>query len=331
MTAQPALLENPGLDDATEQAPAPLSAQGISLTLGSRVVLSDVSFSVGEGEVFGILGPNGSGKTSLMRCLSGLMRQDIGAVRLSGELLGDKNRDARAKMGVVFQDPSLDAKLTVQENLELGARLFNVRGNEAKERVADLLKFIELSERADDPCGILSGGLKRRVELARALIGNPSVLLLDEPTTGLDMHAFERTWQRLLALRDSRGMSLLVTTHRADEAAFCDRLAILDRGRIIACDTPQNLLKKVSGDVISIEAERPDALAQQLEEHFELRARVIDDRIEIEVEDAHLLIPRLVEALPTGRLRAVTMRRPSLADAFFHLTGRGLGDAEETP
>ena len=189
----------------------------LRLSLDSRLILDEVSFSVASGEIVGILGPNGSGKTSLMRCITGLWQQDRGTVRLDGTLLDRRGRVRRSDMGVVFQDPSLDIKLTARENLIYGAKLFGIRAKEAARR-DELLAFMELTDRSGDKVETFSGGMKRRLELARALINEPSVLLLDEPTNGLDPIAFDRTWQRLLLLRKERALALLLSTHRADEA-----------------------------------------------------------------------------------------------------------------
>ncbi len=326
MSAQvaPPLAEG-GLADAAPQ----LSAQLVSLTLGSRVVLDDVSFSVRAGEIFGLLGPNGSGKTSLMRCLAGLLEPNQGQLRLGGLELGARSRALRADIGVVFQDPSLDDRLTARENLMLAAALFGVRGAEAKERAKELLVFMELAGREDEPVRNFSGGMKRRLEIARALIHKPKLLLMDEPTTGLDPHACERIWQRLLALRRLQGLTIVLTTHKAEEAARCERLLVIDRGRVVGIDTPDGLLARFSGDILTLEADRPDELVSELRLKLGLLPQVVDTKVELTLPRAHELIPRLVEALPQGRLHAVTMRRPTLADAFLHITGRRLEEDEQ--
>jgi ABC-2 type transport system ATP-binding protein len=311
---------------------AHLAARGISLTLGPRVVLDDVSFAVRPGEVFGLLGPNGSGKTSLMRCLSGLLTPDLGVLWLGGRELSKKSRALRAGIGVVFQDASLDDRLTARENLVLAAALFGVRGAEARERAKELLVFMELGGREDDPVRTFSGGMKRRLEIARALIHRPRLVLMDEPTTGLDPHACERIWNRLLALRKLQGLTIVLTTHKADEAALCDRLLVIDRGHVVTVDTPEGLLGRFSGDILTLEGERPRELAEEVKLKLGLTAHLVDDKVELALNRAHELIPRLVEALPPGRLRAVTMRRPTLADAFVRITGRRLDqDSEPEP
>jgi ABC-2 type transport system ATP-binding protein len=310
-----------GASDVTPR----LSVRGVGLTLGGRVVLDDVSFSVSPGEVFGLLGPNGSGKTSLMRCLTGLMRPDLGVIWLNGNELGPKDRKRRADIGVVFQDASLDDRLTALENLRLSAALFGIRGKEATRRAKDLLVFMELADRANDLVKTLSGGMRRRLEIARALIHSPKLLLMDEPTTGLDVSACERLWQRLLALRKLQGITLVLTTHKPEEAALCDRLLVVDRGHVVIVDTPDALLSRVSGDVITLDVADPEALVTELRDVHGLHAEVVDGAVVFEREAAHTFVPRLVESQPAGRLRSVGMRRPTLADAFLKITGRRLG------
>lgn len=332
MCAQAALLDLSENPVEFERPEPTLSIQGMSLTLGQRVVLSDVSFGIGRAEIVGLLGPNGSGKSSLMRCLTGLVAPDVGTLWMDGKAVSLANRTLRARLGVVFQDPSLDNKLTCLENLQLGAGLFAVPRNEALKRARELLVFMEIADRAKDLVGTLSGGMRRRLELARALIHQPKILLLDEPTTGLDPIAFERTWQRLLALRRMQGLSILVSTHRAEEAAMCDRVVVLDRGHVIANDSPAAILDRVAGDVITIEADRPQELVDELLNEFELVSHREGDKVIIEREEGHAFIPRLVESFPPGRFRSIALRRPSLADAFFKLTGHNLmsdsGDAK---
>lgn len=306
-----------------------LGVRGMGLSVKRRIILDDVSFTVNPGEVFGILGPNGSGKTSLLRCLTGLIKPDLGTVSLDGKTMAPGAQKLRAALGVVFQDPSIDDRLTARDNLVLGARLFAVAGKEARHRADELLKFMELQDRGDDLVRTFSGGMRRRLELARALIHQPSMLLLDEPTSGLDPAAFERTWHRLLALRRLHGLTLMLSTHRADEAARCDRLLVIDRGHVVACDTPTRLLRRVAGDVIVVQASEPELLRTELAERMGVVAHVSGEEVLLEREGGHMFIPRLVEAFEPGRIKSVSLRQPSLADAFFHLTGRGLGATTE--
>jgi ABC-2 type transport system ATP-binding protein len=307
-----------------EQAWPRLGVHNLTLSYGRRVVLDDVSLAVAPGEVVGLLGPNGSGKTSLLRCLTGLMPAQRGLIRLDGRAVAAGARTLRSCMGVVFQEPSLDIKLTAFDNLLLGAALFGIRGAEARQRAQELLVFMDLEARSREPVQRLSGGMRRRLEVARALIHRPALLLLDEPTTGLDPLALDRTWQRLLALRRAQGLTMLLSTHHAEEAARCDRVVVLDRGHVVATDTPDGLLARVAGDVIVMEAEKPDALVQELHRELGVTAILQGEQVLLERESGHTWVPRIVEALGARRLQAISVRRPSLADAFYHLTGRGL-------
>ncbi len=317
----------PAVSDLEIQEPLPpkLAIQGMSLTLGTRVVLDDLFFDVQPGQIVGLLGPNGSGKTSLMRCLTGMIRPDRGTVWLDGASVPAHSRDLRASMGVVFQEASLDNHLRAIENLELGGRLFGLSKLEARQRATELLNFVDLADRAQDLTKTFSGGMRRRLELARALIHKPDILLLDEPTSGLDPVAFERIWQRLMALRKAKELTILVSTHRADEAERCDRLVVMDRGHIVANEAPETLMKRVRGDIISLDVEDAERCVKAVEAELEMPARVVSKHgVELELNDAHQFVPRLVEAFPAGTFRSLSIRRPSLADAFFHLTGHSL-------
>ena len=320
---------------AAAQDAAPRAANGARLRLrvrglrhrfGTLSVLDGLDLEVAPGEIFGLLGPNGSGKSTTLRVLTGMLIPDAGTIELDGERVAPGGRPLRQRMGVVFQSGSLDARLSARENLALAAALYGIRGDDARGRVEELIEFTALRERANDLVGEFSGGMRRRLELARALLHEPSLLILDEPTTGLDERFFRQTWERIEALRAQRGLTVLLTTHRSEEAERCDRVAIVDGGRVIAEDVPEALRRRVSGDVLTLEADAPDALAAELSTRFAVDARVVDGKVVLERERGHELIPRLVESLPAGRLRSLSMHRPTLADVFVKLTGRSLAD-----
>ncbi len=305
-----------------------LEIRSIEMSIGARVILDKVSFSVAPGEIVGILGPNGSGKTSLMRCITGLWQMDRGGVFLNGTLLNSQNRSKRADIGVVFQDPSLDIKLTALENLVFGGRLHGMGNKEARLRADELLKFIDLENRKTDLVQTFSGGMKRRLELARALINEPNVLLLDEPTNGLDPIACKRTWERLLDLRKERDIGMVISTHQTEEATRCDRLIIFDSGRVSTDDTTSNILGVIAGDVITFETSCVGELVTYLGEHFNLTPQKEHDRVVLRTQRGHELIPRIVEAFPPGAFKSISLRQPSLADAFQQITGRSLNNDE---
>jgi ABC-2 type transport system ATP-binding protein len=306
-----------------------LQIAGLCQRFGRVPVLDGLTFKLARGEIFGLLGPNGCGKSTTLRILSGLLVPDAGELRLLGQPVTPGGRELRRQMGVVFQAPSLDGRLSARENLQLSAALQRIPRALAAERVAQALDFSQLGERANSLVKELSGGMKRRLELARALLHGPSLLLLDEPTSGLDEPSFRRTWQRILELRESQQLSVLLTTHRAEEAALCDRVGVMDGGRIVALDTPEALIQQMAGDVLTLEVNDPESTVEHVTQAFGLPARIADGRVLIERERGHELIPRLVEALPPGSIRSLSMHRPTLADVFVKLTGRSLGtDAE---
>ncbi|WP_242338733.1 MULTISPECIES: ABC transporter ATP-binding protein/permease [Anaeromyxobacter] len=308
--------------------PARLAIEGVAVRRGHREVLRGVSLEVRPGEIFGLLGPNGAGKSTLFAILAGLLRPDAGRFLLDGRAIAPGARSLRSAAGIVFQDPGLDGKLTAAENLRLGAALHRVPRREVGARVAALLEEAALADRAREPVDRLSGGMRRRLELARARIHEPPLLVMDEPTSGLDAAAFRAFWARVAALRREAGTTVVLTTHRPDEAERCDRLAVLARGRIVACDTPEALRARVSGDVVVVEADDPEAIAADIGRRLGLPARVRADGVHVEREAAHELVPRIVEAFPAGRLRSVSVRRPTLADAYLAITGEAL---EEQP
>jgi len=304
--------------------PARLSARGLSVQRAGRSVLRDLDLDLAAGEVLAILGPNGAGKTTLFHVLCGLLPPSSGTVRLEGREIEPGSVDFRASTGVVFQSPALDPRLSAKQNLLLAAALHAVARADARRRTAGWLERVELSARADDPVSQLSGGMRRRVEIVRALLHEPRLLILDEPTTGLDEAALRRVWRDLFDLRDRHGLSLLLTTHRAEEAERCDRIAILDRGRFVACDSPDRLRAAVRGDLLVLEARDPAMAASVLRERLGLETRLADGRLTCRLERAHELVPRVVESLPDGELQSIGVRRTGLAEVFLELTGHEL-------
>ncbi len=305
-----------------------LEVEGLRVAYGDRQVLEDLTFTVHRGEVFGLLGPNGSGKSTTFSVLTGMLAPQAVTLRFDGRPIAPGARALREQLGVVFQRPSLDPNMTCRENLGMAGRLHGLARGEIAERSRDLLDFADLADRADDPVKTLSGGMRRRLELARSLVHKPRLLVLDEPTTGLDEASFQRTWQRLEKVRREDQVTLLVSTHRPEEAARCDRLALVDHGRVVACDTPENLQQAVRGDVIALHGPDPEEMGRIVRERFELEPRTLEDGVEVVCEKGHQLVPRLVEAFPDGHLSAVQLHRPSLADVFLKLTGHALEEDE---
>ncbi|HVF61223.1 MAG TPA: ATP-binding cassette domain-containing protein [Thermoanaerobaculia bacterium] len=312
---------------------AAVEASGLEFSYRDRQALRGVSFSVAVGEVYGFLGPNGGGKTTLFRILATLASPARGALRVFGHDVAAAPAAVRRLLGVVFQAPSLDLQLTVRENLLHQGWLHGLAGGELARRAGEQLARFGLAERAGERAATLSGGLRRRVEIAKALLHAPRLLLLDEPSSGLDPGARRDLWDVLAGLR-SAGVTVLLTTHHMDEADRCDRLALLDGGAIVAEGAPTVLKDGIGGDVVTLGADDPDGLAAELAARFpELAPRVADGpggrQVRLERERAHELVPRLAEAFP-GRLAAVTVARPTLEDVFLQRTGHPLY-VEERP
>jgi ABC-2 type transport system ATP-binding protein len=295
---------------------------------GERVALAGVSFDVRRGELLAILGPNGSGKTTLFRILSTALVPDGGSVRLLEADVVRQPHRARRAIGVVFQAPSLDRKLTAAENLRHQGRLYGLRGQALEVRIAEALAGVGVADRARERVERLSGGLARRVELAKGLLHRPAVLLLDEPTTGLDPSARRDFWTYLERVRRETGATVVLTTHLMDEAERSDRVAILDAGHLVALDTPAALTAEIGGEIITVTSDAADALAERIRARFSCPAVVVERTVRIEQPRAHDLVARLVEAFPED-IRRLTLGRPTLDDVFVRRTGHAFRpDAE---
>ncbi|HXO22074.1 MAG TPA: ABC transporter ATP-binding protein [Thermoanaerobaculia bacterium] len=306
-----------------------VEAAGVEFSYKGRKALSGIDFRVAPGEIFGFLGPNGGGKTTLFRILATLARPERGTVRVFGSDLADAAGLVRLRrdLGVVFQSPSLDLQLTVRENLVHQGYLYGLRGADLAARVGKALARFGIADRAGERAKKLSGGLRRRAEIAKALLHGPRLLLLDEPSTGLDPGARRDLSRTLDGLR-REGVTVLLTTHFMEEGDRCDRLALLDGGRIVAEGSPAALKEEIGGDVVILTGPDPEALARDLAARYpELSPAVRDGAVRFERERAHEFVARLVETLP-GRIEAVSVARPTLEDVFLRRTGRALGAAD---
>jgi len=287
---------------------------GLTHRYGERLALDGVSFSVRKGEIFGLLGPNGGGKTTLFKILSTALRPTSGSARIEG--IDVRDDAVRRRIGVVFQAPSLDQKLTVAENLLHQGHLYGLMGSALRRRIDEELARFKLTDRARDRVEKLSGGLQRRVELAKSLLHQPEVLLLDEPSTGLDPGARRDLWD---ALRSLKGVTVLLTTHLLEEAERCDRLAILHKGKLVALGAPLDLRGEIGGDVVTIRAKDAEALAAAIREKMGETATVVQGAVRLARERGHDLVGRLVETFP-GLVESVTVAKPSLEDVFLTKT-----------
>lgn len=300
--------------------PAAIEIESLTHCYGRRTALDNVSFRVDPGHTLALLGPNGGGKTTLFRILATLLQPTRGRACVCGHDVAADAPAVRRSIGVTFQSPSLDPKLTVRENLRLHGNLYGLRGTTLARRIHELAAAFGLADRAAERCQTLSGGLRRRVELAKALLHDPRVLLLDEPSTGLDPTA-RRELLQLLARLSDRGVTVFLTTHLMEEAENCRRVAVIDRGRLVAFDAPDALRAAVGGDVVVFETDAPQDLAR----HLGPPAVVEDGAVRVEHPAGHALAASVIDSF-AGRVRAVHVRRPTLGDAFHRLTGHGLDD-----
>jgi ABC-2 type transport system ATP-binding protein len=287
---------------------------------GERTALAGLDLSVETGEIFALLGPNGGGKTTLFRLLSTLIPIQQGSASVLGYDVARETAEVRRRIGVVFQAPALDKKLTVEENLRHQGHLYGMSGMPLQIRSDEMLARLGLADRRRDRVETLSGGLRRRVELAKGMLHGPRLLLLDEPSTGLDPAARSDLWDYLRQIRGEDGVTVALTTHLLEEAEKADRLAILNAGSLVALDTPDRLRASVGGDTLTIETDEAGPLVAAIADRFGLPAHEVDGSVRLELPDAAQWVPRLIEALP-GRIESITLGKPTLEDVFIARTG----------
>jgi len=321
-------LHQPAINNPVAETSAVIQLQALRHQYGDRVALAGVSFDVRPAEIFGLLGPNGSGKTTTFRILSTLMLPSGGRALIMGHDVAREPALVRRNIGVVFQAQSIDVKLSAEENLMLVGHIYGLSGAKLKQRVAEMLGRVGLADRGKEKAETFSGGMQRRLELAKGLLHHPSVLLLDEPTTGLDPGARRDLWQYLQILRDEERVTVLVTTHLMEEAERCDRLAIYANGTVVALGTPSELKSEIGGDVILLEAREPEALARRIEQRFAVHPTVLDGRVRLEIEGGHRFVTDVVEAFP-GEIDGVSIHKPSLEDVFIRRTGHRFWTEED--
>ena len=307
--------------NATSASAAFVDVRDLAFRYGDRKALDGISFSLERRRILGLLGPNGSGKTTLFRILCTLLQPQAGQVRLAGLDLAKDPAGVRRRIGVVFQTNSLDQELTVAENLACQGRLHGLSGARLKGRVDELLEQFDLGGRRDSRVRTLSGGMRRRAELAKGLLHRPRILLLDEPTAGLDPQIRQEFWEHLTGLRDSAGITILFTTHLMEEAEVCDRLVILDQGQVVTEGSPVELKERIGGDVIVLHSSDPNGLQAELQGRFQGPVSVVNGAVRIEQRRGHELIRDLMEEF-SGEIQAVSLGKPTLEDVFIRETGR---------
>lgn len=304
----------------TTRSPA-VWARGLEYAYASRPALQGVDLEVWPGEIFALLGPNGGGKSTLLGLLSTRLELQKGEACILGHDLRGPRSEVRRQLGVIFQRPALDPRLTVAENLRYHGRLYRMGGRALERRIRELLERFDLLDRAAERVERLSGGLARRVELAKGLLHRPRLLLMDEPSTGLDPAARRGFWRLLRELREGRKITVVISTHLAEEGEESDRVAIIDRGRVVCQGTPGELKGEIGSEVITVRTGNPNELARAIRERLGQPCEVVDGMVRMQRENGHEWLPRLVEAFP-GQVEAVTVSRPTLEDVFFHRTGR---------
>ncbi|RME59819.1 ATP-binding cassette domain-containing protein [Candidatus Parcubacteria bacterium] len=293
---------------------------------GDVLAVDHISFTVRKGEIFGFLGPNGAGKSTTINMLSTLLRPTEGSATINGFDVLTQRDEVRKSIGLVFQDPSLDDRLTAEENLRFHARLYGVPKTVYRKRMEEVLRLVDLWDRREGIVKTFSGGMKRRLEIARGLIHYPRVLFLDEPTLGLDPQTRVHLWDYILKLKRERGMTIFMTTHYMNEAEYCDRIAIIDHGKIVALDTPANLKKQVGGDVVRIKS-HDKALKEKLRARYKKEVQEENGMMQLEISDGEKFLPQLLGEFG-ARIDAVELRKPTLDDVFLALTGRTIREEE---
>ncbi len=286
-----------------------------------------ISFNVKKGEIFGFLGPNGAGKSTTISMLATLLLVSEGEATINNFSVISQRDDVRRSIGLVFQDPSLDDRLTAEENLWFHSQLYGVAKKDYQKRYKEVLEMVDLWDRKDDFVKNFSGGMKRRLEIARGLIHYPAVLFLDEPTIGLDPQTRAHLWEYILKLKKEKQMTIFLTTHYMNEAEYCDHIAVIDHGKLIALDTPANLKKALGGDIIVVKSKNNQELEKEIAKMDNVKIKQKNGSLYLEVADGESFLPRLFKAVKFP-IETVEMRKPTMDDVFLHLTGRTIREEE---
>lgn len=309
-----------------------IEVNSLTKKFGDFTAVDSINLHIKKGEIFGLLGPNGAGKTTTISMLATLLKPTAGDAKIWDIDVSKNQHDVRQMIGIVFQDSSLDDELTGWENLDFHGRLYNMEKKTRKERIAEVLNLVELSDKADKIVRTYSGGMKRRLEIARGLMHRPKVLFLDEPTIGLDPQTRRRLWDYIKALNQKEQITIIITTHYMDEAdVLCDRIAIVDHGKIIALNTTHNLKKSLGGDLISLSSSNPEKLKQLLERSKRINSvNTVENNLNITVENGDSILPYIMEIAQKSKISvsSVSMKTPTLEDVFIHHTGRAMRDKE---
>jgi len=305
--------------------------ENLTRRFNDLVAVDNISFDIKNGEIFGLLGPNGAGKTTTLSMLSTMLKPTSGKAMVNGVDVERDEDGVRKSIGIVFQDQSLDEELTAWENMDFHGRLYRIPTDTRNQRITELLRLVELEDRKDDIVKTFSGGMRRRLEIARGLLHHPSVLFLDEPTLGLDPQTRNHLWQYIATLAREKGITIILTTHYMEEAdRLCNRIAIIDHGKIIALDTPKNLKDRIGGDVVTIKSSNPEAIIAALNEPWISRMEKHNNEVIISLQNADQHVSTMVTLLNSKQvmIESIAIHKPTLEDVFLSFTGKTIREEE---
>jgi ABC-2 type transport system ATP-binding protein len=308
-----------------------LHIQNLTRRFNDLVAVDNISFDIDQGEIFGLLGPNGAGKTTTLSMLATMLNPTSGSATVNGIDIGQDPDGVRKSIGIVFQDQSLDEELTAWENMDFHGRLYRIPAEIRKQRITELLQLVELYDRRDDIVKTFSGGMRRRLEIARGLLHHPSILFLDEPTLGLDPQTRNHLWTYIATLAKEKGITIILTTHYMDEAdRLCNRVAIIDHGRIIAMDTPEHLKDGLGGDLVTIKSPNPTGVAEALKEPWVARLETHNDEVVVSLKNADQFVSTIVTLLNSRQvpITSIAIHKPTLEDVFLSFTGKTIREQE---
>ncbi|MDD1673518.1 MAG: ATP-binding cassette domain-containing protein [Methanomicrobiales archaeon] len=311
--------------------PPAIHVDHLTKRFNGLIAVDNISFDIEHGEIFGLLGPNGAGKTTTLSMLSTMLKPTSGSAEVNGIDIENDEDGVRKSIGIVFQDQSLDEELTAWENMDFHGRLYRIPGEVRRSRIAELLKLVGLEDRKDDIVKTFSGGMRRRLEIARGLLHHPIVLFLDEPTLGLDPQTRNHLWQYIATLSKEKGITIILTTHYMEEAdRLCNRVAIIDQGKIVALDSPNNLKNGIGGDVVTIRSPNPDAIVATMNEPWVMRLEQRNGEVIIGLENAEERVSTIVTILNRQKIsiESLSIHKPTLEDVFLYFTGKTIREQE---
>ncbi len=306
-----------------------IEVKNLTKEFNGLIAVNQVSFNVKKGEIFGFLGPNGAGKSTVINMLSTLLTPTKGGALVNNFNILSQRNEVRKSIGLVFQDSSLDDRLTAEENLRFHAKLYQVPKADYEDRIEEVLKLVDLWDRKKDIIKTFSGGMKRRLEIARGFIHYPKMLFLDEPTLGLDPQTRNHLWEYILKLKKEHQMTIFMTTHYMNEAEYCDRIGIIDYGKLVVLDTPANLKKQVGGDIIRMKGQDNESLKKELVRRYKREVKQENEFLQLEVENGEEFMPCLFNELDS-KINSIELRKPTLDDVFLKLTGHAIREEKGT-